>query len=337
VKQIIKQVPEDERDNVQKVKQPAWTEPMLATLTKNRFSDESWLYERKLDGIRCLAFKEDENIRLMSRNKQNLNNTYPELVDALAAQTSVDLIVDGEVVAFEGKVTSFSRLQQRMKIKDPAKATKSGIAAYFYVFDILHLDGFDLTDLGLETRKRLLKSTLSSRSRLRLLGHRRKEGEAYFRQACNRGWEGIIAKQAASTYVHGRSKRWLKFKCVNRQELVIAGYTEPKGERTGFGALLVGYYAGQSLTYAGKVGTGYDEDTLERLGRRLRSMERKTPPLEDARLPSKGVHWVTPRLVGQFGFTEWTSDGKLRHPRFLGLRPDKDPEDVVRENSERDK
>jgi ATP-dependent DNA ligase len=137
--------------------------------------------------------------------------------------------------------------------------------------------------------------------------------------------------------VHGRSKRWLKFKCVNRQELVIAGYTEPKGERTGFGALLVGYYAGQSLTYAGKVGTGYDEDTLERLGRRLRSMERKTPPLEDARLPSKGVHWVTPRLVGQFGFTEWTSDGKLRHPRFLGLRPDKDPEDVVRENSERDK
>jgi DNA ligase D-like protein (predicted ligase) len=319
------------REALEEASIPTWTSPMLATLTDDHFSHPDWIYERKLDGVRVLAFKEGVEVRLLSRNRKDQNGTYPELVEALERQDG-NFVVDGEVVAFEGDVTSFSRLQGRMQIKDPDKARETGISVWYYLFDILHLEGYDTTGLALRDRKRLLRRALSFQDPLRWAEHRNEEGETFLEEACRKGWEGLIAKDGRSTYVQSRSTDWLKFKCVNRQELVIGGFTDPKGERVGFGALLVGYYEDGELRYAGKVGTGYDDATLEELRSRMDSLERKTPPFAGGEeISEKGVHWITPELVGEFGFTEWTGDGKLRHPRFIGLRHDKDPEDVVRE------
>lgn len=322
---------DDERELVREAGQPQSVSPMLATLTDDYFSDEDWIFERKLDGERALGFRHGPESRLQSRNAKELNRNYPEIVDALGAQAADDFIVDGEVVAFEGAVTSFSRLQGRMQIDDPEEARATGIAVYYYVFDLVYVDGHDVTRLPLRRRKRLLLDLLDYDDPIRYTQHRNTEGEAYRRQACAKGWEGVIAKHADSSYQHARSTDWLKFKCTKGQELVIGGYTEPEGERHDFGAILVGYYDGDDLVYAGKIGTGFDEATLERLGSRMRSVERMTPPFDRGELPGKGVHWVRPDLVCAAGFTEWTEDGRLRHPRFLGLRRDKNPKDVVRE------
>ena len=305
--------------------------PMLATLVDDPFSDPGWVYERKLDGVRLLAFGNGGEVRLRTRNDKDRTDTYPEITEVLAGQPPEAFVVDGEVVAFSGSVTSFSRLQQRMRIDDPERARATGVAVFFYVFDVLHLDGHDTTGLPLRTRKSLLRDALDFGDPLRYTPHRNEDGESFLADACERGWEGLIAKDASATYTQGRSRSWLKFKCVARQELVIGGFTEPQGERHGFGALLVGHYDDDELVYAGKVGTGYDDDTLDRLGDRLRDLERDDPPFARGRLPTKGVHWVDPDLVAEIGFTEWTDAGRLRHPRFLGLRHDKDPTDVVRE------
>ncbi|MDX1689865.1 MAG: non-homologous end-joining DNA ligase [Acidimicrobiia bacterium] len=305
--------------------------PMLATLVDDPFSDPGWVYERKLDGVRLLAFGNGGEVRLRTRNDKDRTDTYPEITEVLAGQPPEAFVVDGEVVAFSGSVTSFSRLQQRMRIDDPERARATGVAVFFYVFDVLHLDGHDTTGLPLRTRKSLLREALDFGDPLRYTPHRNEDGESFLADACERGWEGLIAKDASATYTQGRSRSWLKFKCVARQELVIGGFTEPQGERHGFGALLVGHYDDDELVYAGKVGTGYDDDTLDRLGDRLRDLERDDPPFARGRLPTKGVHWVDPDLVAEIGFTEWTDAGRLRHPRFLGLRHDKDPTDVVRE------
>ena len=309
---------------------PGWTDPMLATLTDERFSSPDWIYERKLDGERCLIFRDGRGVRLFSRNRQRLNDTYPELVDALAARGPERWIADGEIVAFRGRVTSFNRLQQRIGIHDPAAARASPVKVYLYLFDLIYLDGYRLDELALRTRKNLLRSAFDFGGPVRFTPHRNEDGEAYYQAACRKGWEGVIAKKADGPYVHRRSRDWLKFKCVNRQELVIAGYTEPKGSRTGFGALLVGYYEGGRLRYAGKVGTGFDDETLSSLHRRLHKLERERCPFED-NVRVAGVHWVKPELVAEIGFTEWTSDGRLRHPRYVGLRDDKPARQVRRE------
>jgi bifunctional non-homologous end joining protein LigD len=329
--QLLDDLPDSVRGKVKKRSQPEWTSPMLATLVDEPFSDPDWIYERKLDGERCLAFRKGKTVRLMSRNRKELGATYPEIADALTEQDADDFVVDGEVVAFRGDVTSFERLQGRMKIRDEEEARKSRMAVYYYVFDVLHLSGHDVTEVTLRHRKGILRRALSFQDPLRFTTHRNEHGERYLKEACSKGWEGLIAKDARGEYVHSRSRKWLKFKCVNRQEFVIGGYTDPEGERTGFGALLVGYYDDGDLAYAGKVGTGYDDETLRSLGERLESLERKSPPFEGAKLPAKGVHWVKPKLVCEVGFTEWTKGGKLRHPRFLGLRRDKKAKDVVRE------
>ncbi|MGQ9572225.1 MAG: non-homologous end-joining DNA ligase [Dehalococcoidia bacterium] len=321
------------RERLRKREQPSWTAPMLATLTHDYFSDPGWIFERKLYGERCLAFRKGKEVRLLSRNRKELNDTYPELVEALREQEADDFIVDGEIVAFEGNRTSFSRLQQRMELRDPEEAVKTGVAVYYYLFDLLYLDGHDTTQLDLRDRKMLLKRVLSFKEPLRFTAHRNTKGEAYHEEACRKGWEGIIAKRADSKYVHSRSRDWLKFKCVNEQEFVVGGYTDPKGSRVGFGAVLIGYYEGDDLVYAGQVGTGYNEDTLRRLKKRLSSIEREEPPFAGDDLPRKGIHWVEPKLVAQVGFTEWTDEGKLRHPRFLGLRRDKEARQVVREKA----
>jgi bifunctional non-homologous end joining protein LigD len=303
---------------------------MLATLTKERFSDPDWIYERKLDGVRCLAFYRDEKIRLMSRNKNEMNETWPDLVEELEANQRGSFIADGEIVAFEGNRTSFARLQQRIGVEDASKARHTDVRAYLYLFDLLHLDSYDTTKIPLRERKRLLKKAISFTEHVRYTPHRNEDGEAYLKEACRKGWEGLIAKDARAPYEHKRSKNWLKFKCVHQQELVIGGFTDPHGSRIGFGALLVGYYEDEALKYAGKVGTGYDDELLRDLRKRLDELERDSSPF-DEEVSGKEVHWVKPKLVAELGFTEWTRKGRLRHPRFLGLRKDKNPRDVHRE------
>jgi DNA ligase D-like protein (predicted ligase) len=310
---------------------PDWRAPTLATLTDKRFSDPQWIFERKFDGMRCLAFRDGDRIRLLSRNRQPLNGTYPELVDALAAQRTTRFVLDGEVVAFQGRRTSFARLQGRLGITDPEVAKASRIRVYYYLFDLLHLDGTCTTEAPLRWRKRLLRDAMSFDDPLRNTAHRVGDGLAAYQAACRRGDEGVIAKLADSTYDGGRSRNWLKFKCVRDQEFVVGGYTSPKGSRIALGALLLGYHDGDDLVYAGKVGTGFDEATLHSLHGRLTPIERDAPPFTRGLVRENGARWVRPELVAQIGFTEWTRDGKLRHPRYLGLRTDKDPGDVVRE------
>jgi bifunctional non-homologous end joining protein LigD len=311
-------LPEQARQRVVAIEQPSWTDPMLATLTDRRFSDPGWVFEPKFDGERCLAFRKGPQVRLLSRNRKRLNDHYPELAEALAAQEANDFVVDGEVVAFQGGRSSFARLQRRMQLGDPEAARRSGVAVHLYLFDVLHMHGHDVTRLGLRQRKAVPRRLLAFRDPLRLTPHRNADGEAFWRQACRKGWEGVIAKRADAPYRHDRSGDWLKFECVNQQEFVIGGYTDPKGSRHGFGALLLGYWQGDDLVYAGKVGTGFDHELLERLRRRLASLERARPPFSLGRLPSAEVHWVRPELVAQIGFSEWTGDGQLRGPHLPG-------------------
>jgi DNA ligase D-like protein (predicted ligase) len=270
-------------------------------------------------------------VRLLSRNDKDLSRTYPEVAVALAEQAGTELIVDGEVVAFDGRRTSFERLQGRLGLTDPDEALATGIPVFYYVFDLLHLDGCDVRRLPLLARKKLLRAALGWADPLRFTVHRRTAGEEMFRAACARGDEGVIAKRAVGVYAGGRSKDWLKFKCVRDQEFVIGGWTEPKGSRAEFGALLLGYYAGDTFVYAGKVGTGFDDRMLRTLGRQLRAVEQDTAPFGRNAVRERGAHWARPELVAQIGFTEWTRDGMLRHPRFQGLRADKPAREVVRE------
>jgi bifunctional non-homologous end joining protein LigD len=307
---------------------------MLATLTGQRdFSDE-WLLERKLDGERCVARKVGRGVRLESRNGHDLTATYPEVRAAVAAQASQELLLDGEVVAFAGAQTSFTRLQQRLGLALPSPDQVAKWPVVYCVFDLLELDGEDLTGRPFVERRAQLTGTVRSSSALQPTEAWRGDSERRFAAACRAGWEGLIAKRADAPYVAGRSKDWLKLKCVWEQEFVIGGYTDPAGSRTDFGALLVGYYEHGSLRYAGKVGTGYTKATLQDLGIRLRPLETAEPPFVDVRPIPRGAHWTRPDLVAQIGFAEWTSGGRLRQPRFLGIRDDKGPAEVVRERPE---
>jgi DNA ligase D-like protein (predicted ligase) len=297
---------------------------MKAVLTSERLSDPGWIFERKLDGVRCVAIRDGGPVRLLSRNDKSLNGRYPEIVVALEDQPQQRFAIDGEVVAFDGAQTSFAKLAQR---------GRSHVPVFYYVFDVLWLDGQDTRALPLRTRKQLLRSELRFQSNsLRFSTHRNNDGEAFFREACRKGWEGLVAKRAESPYTPKRSRDWLKRKCEQGQELVIGGHTAPRGSRSDFGALLVGYYEGEDLRYAGKVGTGFDQATLHDLGEQLRALARKDSPFaEPAQIRERNVSWVNPTLVAEIGFSEWTSAGRLRHPRFLGLRDDKPAREVIRE------
>jgi bifunctional non-homologous end joining protein LigD len=303
--------------------------PMKAVLSDRPFSSPDWVFERKLDGERCGARRVDGKVQLLSRTGQQLSSTYPDLVDALSIG-GPDLLVDGEIVAFARGRTSFERLQQRMQIRDPERARRSPVAVYYYLFDLLELNRENVRPLPLLERKALLRRAVGFRDRLRYTPHRRGDGEAAFVAACRRGWEGLIAKRAESPYVSTRSRDWLKLKCAHGQELVIGGWTEPKGSRQRLGALLVGYYAAGAFRYAGKVGTGFDARTLEMLGDELERRERKTSPFTAGDSP-RNARWAEPELVAEIAFAEWTRDGKLRQPRYQGLRDDKPAREVVRE------
>jgi bifunctional non-homologous end joining protein LigD len=304
---------------------------MLATLTNERFSRRGWLFETKWDGERCLVFRRGGSLHLFSRNRILLNDRYPEITAALNRQAAVSFISDGEIVAFKDGVTSFAKLQERMQVAHPSADLLRRVPVSLYLFDLLYLDRYDTRQLPLRYRKVLLRNAFMYQGALRFTTHRDTEGEDYFRNACRKGWEGVIAKNGDSVYVSRRTRDWLKFKCKKEQEFIVGGYTEPHGSRVGFGALVLGYYGGGRLVYAGKVGTGFDRARLQRLGEKLAGLTMPISPF-DGRLPLKGVHWVRPKLVAQIAFTEWTRDGKLRHPRFVGLREDKKPEEVVKES-----
>jgi DNA ligase D-like protein (predicted ligase) len=320
---------------------PAWIAPMLATLTEELPGEGKWVYEPKLDGVRVLVYVSRGSVRMYSRNRKLLNDAYPELKDALSRAVRGDAVLDGEVVAFDPErgITSFSRLQQRMQLRDPVRARRSQVPVHLYLFDCMYYEGIDLTGLQLVERKSVLKDIIRFDDAVRETTYRTSGAPAMLRKACEQGEEGIIAKRADSRYVSARSTDWLKIKCVRRQELVIGGYTAPQGSRERLGALLVGYYdhgdaapgSGRALRYAGKVGTGYDRKTLEFLYSRLVPLHRSTSPFAGGPRPAADIQWVTPSLVAEIGFSEWTSAGLLRHPRFLGLRSDKPAGEVRRE------
>jgi len=286
--------------------------PMLATLTKKYFSDPQWIFEKKLDGIRCIVVKKGKRVTIYSRNRKHLNISFPELVKPFEKQQG-DFIVDGEIIA-----SSFSKLQERMHVKNPSKVKRS-IKVALYLFDILNDNGTVTTKLPLIERKKALKKRIQFGGGVRYTTHRKTNGERFLKEACKKNWEGLIAKRAEGRYVHKRSRDWLKFKCVRGETFVICGYTKPQGSRLGFGALLIGYPGTGKLRYAGKVGSGYDRALLKTLGARLQKIERKTSPFKDPKVSSRGVTWVQPRIKVKIGFTERTSGGLLRHPRFIGF------------------
>jgi bifunctional non-homologous end joining protein LigD len=282
---------------------------MAATLTQERFAGPEWIFERKLDGIRLLAFKHGQKVQLFSRNRLPQNASYPAIAEAIAQLPVRDLILDGEATGVWGK---------------------QGKSAY-HVFDILWLDGRDLMSLPLDQRRAELES-LPLRSPLERV--RSLIDLKPWERACREGWEGVIAKRRDSQYEHRRSPHWLKMKCEASQELVVGGFTDPQGGRVGLGALLVGYFDGDDFVYAGKVGTGFDTARLLDLRHRLDALEIPKPPFTKAvGLPRVRAHWVRPELVVQVAFIEWTVHGKLRHSRLLGERTDKSAREVVRETA----
>jgi DNA ligase D-like protein (predicted ligase) len=304
---------------------------MLATLTDRRDFGDDWILERKFDGERCVARKVGSDVRLSSRAGKDLTSTYPEVRAAVAVQEVRDLLLDGEVVAYDGEQTSFTRLQQRLGTANPSSAQLAAFPVVYCVFDILEVDGKDLSGQVLGERRDTLTKLVRSSSALQHSEAWRGDSQQRFAAACSSGWEGLIAKRADSPYVAGRSRTWLKLKCVWEQEFVVGGFTDPGGSRTDFGALLVGYYEQGSLRYAGKVGTGYTNAMLHELGIRLRTLETAESAFVDVRSVPRGAHWTRPELVAQIGFAEWTKDARLRQPRFLGIRDDKSPAEVVRE------
>ncbi|MFI9274526.1 non-homologous end-joining DNA ligase [Kitasatospora sp. NPDC052896] len=309
---------------------PTALHPMLATASDRRVFDADWLLERKLDGIRALGYRDGDRVRLVSRTGRPLDAGFPELVAALARQPVRHFVVDGEIVALAEGATSFERLQRRMQLSDPVRALATGVEVTYFLFDLLHLEGYDTTGLPLRDRKQLLARAVRFEDPLRFTEHRTGNGPAPLDQACADGWEGLIAKRADSRYVRHRSPAWLKLKCTSGQELVVGGFTNPSGSRIGFGALLLGHYQDGRLRYAGKVGTGFDAALLRRLRPVLDRLEQPGAPFADP-VAEPGAHWVRPELVVEVAFTAWTRDGRLRHPRFRGLRPDKEPREVVRE------
>lgn len=278
---------------------------MAATLTQERFTGPEWIFERKFDGIRLLAFKNGSEVDLFSRNR--LPQNLPSVALAIKSMPVSNLILDGEITWGGGKVK-------------------------YHVFDVMWLDGQDLRSLPFERRRELLTKLPLSVPLERVSSLDEKDAQSPWERAQIEGWEGVIAKRRDSVYEHRRSPHWLKMKCELAQEFVVGGFTDPQGKRVGLGALLVGYFDGDDLVFAGKIGTGFDTKLLLELRTRLDRIEiPKTPFTKAVGLPRLRAHWVRPEIVVQVGFIEWTVHGKLRHPRLLGVRNDKAARDVVRE------
>ncbi len=288
---------------------------------------DDWLHEIKFDGYRMLAHIRDGSARFYSRNRHDWTDRFPELAGLLPKLPVTEAILDGEIVhMLETGVTSFGRLQADIGDKRTA-------GLFFVVFDLLYLDGWRLERVRLDKRKALLASVLADPpdTRIRYSDHQVGRGPEFFAAAAAIPLEGIVSKRRDSTYRGGRRADWLKIKAVGREELVVVGFTDPAGERIGFGSLLVGYYTpAGTLNYAGGVGTGYSDKVLRTLRARLDTIAQKEATVMLPKSVSRtGVHWVRPEMVVEVRFTEWTSDGILRHPVFLGVREDKTAREVV--------
>jgi bifunctional non-homologous end joining protein LigD len=304
--------------------------PQLATLAAEAPAGDQWLHEIKFDGYRMICRKDGAKVQLFSRNENDWTARFGPLVESLRELPFEQAILDGEVCALAaGGKSDFQELQNAMK---EGRARRM----VYYAFDVLYADGFDLTKAELLKRKEFLEANLPARRKMVVYSkHVIGKGPAYFKEACKLGLEGIICKRADRPYYMGRSADWLKVKCIKREEFVIGGFTDPAGSRVGFGSLLVGYYdkRGQ-LTYAGRVGTGFDTRSLRELTEKLEKIEQPKSPFHDLTTrtaEARHAHWVRPQLVGQVEFTEWTADGRLRHPSFQGLREDKPADEVVRD------
>jgi bifunctional non-homologous end joining protein LigD len=302
----------------------------LAQLVDEAPEGDEWLHEQKFDGYRILAEKDGKKAHLYSRRFNDWTQQFPTVVDAVAALPAKRAVIDGEVcVVMPDGRTSFQALQNSFGKRDANVA--------YFMFDLLELDGEDLTKLSLEERKARLKKLIGTKHPLlRYSDHVIGNGTKFFELACKQGLEGIISKRRDKPYAPGRGKTWLKTKCLLRQELVIGGFTDPEGSRSGIGALLVGYHEKGKLVYAGKVGTGFSMKVLGELRRALEPYELAKCPFtpEPARAwTGPNRHWVAPNLVAEIAFSEWTNDGRLRHPSFQGLRQDKPAADVVRERA----
>jgi bifunctional non-homologous end joining protein LigD len=303
------------RDSANKI--PFRVSPMLATLVDEPFQKPNWIFEEKYDGVRMLAYKEGSRVSLISRNAIDRSARYPEIAKAIGKLRAKTLLLDGEIVIFNAKnVSSFQALQQG---KGQAK---------YAVFDCLYENGKDLRKKPLSERRATLESALQPSPLFFLSAKLGDDGLKAFKTATKRGFEGVVAKNLASTYVERRSSEWLKVKVHQEDEFVIGGFTQPSGSRHYFGALLLGAYSRKGLIYTGKVGTGFNDEILASLHREFRPLIRSRSPFAD-QVRERGATFLSPKLVAQIEFTEWTKDHKLRHPVFLGLRDDKNPEDVT--------
>lgn len=307
---------------------PAFIAPQLATLVKESPAGPDWVHEMKLDGYRMLCRIENRQVRMFSRNRNDWTAKFLSIAKALARLPVASAWLDGEVVAMQPNgLSSFQALQNVLSMNDTGSLV-------FYAFDLLYLDGYDLRRAPLVERKKLLASLLPATGALRYSSHVAGSGADFFQQACRMKLEGVIAKRAQSGYVSGRGRDWVKVKCLLRQEMVIGGFTDPDGSRSGLGALMLGVYGPDGrLRYSGKVGTGFSDRTLVELRRKLDPLVQDRPPFANPPTgwEARRAHWVKPDLVAEVNFAEWTNDGTLRHPSFQGLRQDKNPRDVVRE------
>jgi bifunctional non-homologous end joining protein LigD len=307
---------------------------MLATPAARPFSRPGWVFEVKYDGVRVLAARRGQTVELVGRSGQAVTGRYPEIAAALRLLPAEHFVLDGEIVAFDDRGRpSFQRLQARMfsrRRADVAAALRTHPVVGIF-FDCLALEGHDLRRLPLLARKECLRLVVPPLGVVRYGDHVAEHGEAFYELVSEQRLEGIVAKRAASAYVSGRSRDWVKIKCQRRQEFVIGGYTPPRGARRFFGALHLGLYDGGRLVYVSKVGSGFDDAALARVWAALQPLARPTSPFAEGTPPGRGHRWVEPRLVCEVRFAEWTRDGGLRHPVFLGLRPDRVPEDCRRE------
>ncbi len=312
------------RANVKREPIPKVKSPMLATLSDAPFDDDDWLFEIKWDGYRGICtIDERGKMKLISRNGLDLLAKFPDMEDLAHAFSSVPIVVDGEIVSLDKQGRSdFQRLQYYGKERVPLT---------YVAFDVLYADGQDLRKRPLEERKALLERLIADETLVMFSKHIVGKGTKLYAQAQANGLEGIIAKKRASTYQERRSRDWLKIKAQFEQEFVIGGWTEPKGSRSGFGALLLGVYEGKKLRYVGSVGTGFSSKLLGEIYARLKKLERKTSPFDNDVIANAPVHFTKPELVAAVRFAEWTRDRYLRQPAYLGLREDKDPKDVVAE------
>lgn len=307
---------------------PEIIHPMLATLVDEPFSDPEWIFETKWDGFRSICFVKKGKARFVSRNQIEMTAQYPELADVGKQIDARQVILDGEIVALdEDGMPRFQLLQPRVGRKSGLQSLRGKGKIVYYVFDLLFVDGYDLMPCSVVERKAVLEQILRPAGFIKFSEHIEGDGEAFFKQIEKFHLEGMIAKRASTRYVQKRSSDWLKVKTIKRSEVVVGGYTEPRGARSHFGALVVGLYKDRELHYVAHVGGGFNQRTLAEIYKLMQPLKTKQSPFVDAPKTNEPGQWLKPKLVAEVKFSEWTADARLRHPVFVGLREDKKPED----------